>query len=432
MNSFDRLTSLLRELPARLVVSLGLVGVAGLVHLLFPFFRRSPQLFALLELVMFLAGIWAYHLFYRQNRRAGTSDFAGLAVALRRFKVACLLLMRNLGGRRSRAAVPALTTWVHARGIAVVLAIVLALAPAGLAWRHFLLSKAASEGTERRPAPAPPLPASGTQSITEPITGMRLWYVRRGRYMLGSPGSEPLRDPNELRHSVRLTYDFWIGETEVTQQQWMEIIGHNPAYFADMAKYPVELINWYEAVEFANRLSERSYRAPCYVLKDCQGRLGHGLTCGEVTFVGLDCTGYRLPTEAEWEIAARAGSAESFSTGSTLTTSQANYDGARPYPPGVPSAVYHGRPVEVNHYQPNAWSLYQMHGNLYEWTWDRFAPYPGHSVTDPTGPQEGDKRVARGGSYRSGARFCRSAARWGVDPGERSKEIGLRLVRTAQ
>ncbi|MCP4659645.1 MAG: SUMF1/EgtB/PvdO family nonheme iron enzyme [bacterium] len=259
--------------------------------------------------------------------------------------------------------------------------------------------------------------------------GMRFRRIRAGTFQMGSPPEELARDDDETLHKVTLTLDFWMAETEVTQGQWNELIRDNPSRFRNCgADCPVERVNWFEALEFANRLSEREGLGECYTLT-CSGTFGENFACSEVDFVGLDCRGYRLPTESEWEYAARAGTTTAFWTGDNLTTGQANYDGNFPYGE-IPKGVFRETPVATRSFDPNPWGLYEVHGNVWEWVWDWYRAVSGNSVIDPTGREYSSGRVLRGGGWHDPARHCRAADRVGRAPGSRHDYVGFRLVRT--
>jgi sulfatase modifying factor 1 len=136
---------------------------------------------------------------------------------------------------------------------------------------------------------------------------------------------------------------------------------------------------------------------------------------------------YRLPSEAEWEYAARAGTTTAFAFGRCLSTDQANYDGNYPFPE-CSKGEFRKKPVPVGSFSPNNWGLYDMHGNVWEWCQDWYKSYPPGTVTDPTGPQKGSSRLHRGGSWFSGAGPCRSANRNFSSPGARNFDLGFRLV----
>ncbi len=306
--------------------------------------------------------------------------------------------------------------------------------------------------TAPKPGPVPPLdPPAGTLWVSP--QGFRLRFVPAGIYWIGSPKDEPGRGGAEVRHQVQLTRGFWLGETEVTQGQWQELVRRNPARFAAGGDdNPVEQVSWWEAVAYANLLSEREGLEVCYELVGAKGGRELGTVqfeCQEVRFLGLDRNGYRLPTEAEWEVAARAGTETALYTGGiTLRgerhapelheiawyggNSGVSYEGAWDSADWTemqfPAAKSGTHPVGKK--APNRWGLLDMLGNVKEWVWDWTADYPLGLAVDPVGPAAGSTRVIRGGSWDSTAKLVRAAYRHWFRPSRRSANLGFRLARS--
>ena len=250
---------------------------------------------------------------------------------------------------------------------------------------------------------SPAAPAAGESSGA--TGGCPAGYVRiaPGTFTMGSPMGEEGHDDDETQHRVTITRGYCMKATEVTQGEWQAVMGSNPSKFTNCgANCPVEQVSWDDAVGYANALSRREGLPECY---------------SGSTFAGLGCTGYRLPTEAEWEYAARAG---------TTGARYGNLDSVAWYDQNA-----RGTPHPVRQKQPNAWGLYDMLGNVWEWTGDWNDAYPA-TVTDPTGPARGPSRVFRGGSWYNFARCARAAFRYYDSPGNRGNNLGFRLVRTAQ
>ena len=195
----------------------------------------------------------------------------------------------------------------------------------------------------------------------------KMVYISPGTFMMGSPSGEPKRDSDERQHKVTLTNGFYMGTTEITQIQWREIMGSNPSKFKGDNR-PVEKVSWNDCREFIRKLNQQE-----------------------------GGNKYRLPTEAEWEYACRAGTTTPFFTGSCISTDQANYDGNPPMP-GCSKGRYRKKTIDVASFSPNNWGLYDMHGNVCEWCQDRFGDYPSSHVKDPEGPSSGSSWVNRGGS----------------------------------
>ena len=240
--------------------------------------------------------------------------------------------------------------------------------------------------------------------------------IEPGTFTMGSPTHELGRNSNEVQHEVTLTRPFFLAETEVTQAQWLAVMGTSPSYFAGCDECPVEQVTWYDAVDYCNALSALESLDPAYEVNG--------------TNVSWDqsANGYRLPTESEWEYACRAGSATAFYNGGISETNcnlDPNLDQIGWYCGNASSKTH-----DAGQKLPNAWGLYDMSGNVREWCWDWYGAYPG-PVTDPVGPDSGARRVLRGGSWSSIARGCRSAYRDNFDPDYRYHLLGLRPASSA-
>ena len=234
----------------------------------------------------------------------------------------------------------------------------------------------------------------------EPTTGIEFLYVAPARFRMGSAPDLAGRQRDETLHEVEITRGFYLGRYEVTQKEWQEIMDHNPSQFAECGpRCPVETVNYFVIQEFITRLEERS-----------AGNL------------------FRLPTEAEWELACRAGTESAFSSGDTLTTDQANFDGRYPAIGGPPGS-FRGAPSPVGSHPPNPWGFYDLHGNVWEWCGDWYGEYPAGPVRDPAGPPQGELRVIRGGSWAFDGNSARSALRYTHAPEDDGYSLGFRLVR---
>ncbi len=235
--------------------------------------------------------------------------------------------------------------------------------------------------------------------VTEPKHGdrftnslqMTFSYIESGIFLMGSSEDESGRDADELPHRVNLTKGYWLQTTEVTQKQWTAIMEKNPSRFSDCgANCPVESISWEDIQVFLSKLN-----------------------------LGDDKVSYRLPTEAEWEYGARAGSLARYCFGDTKN-SLSNYSwydrnaGGKTHPAGEK--------------RPNVWGFYDMYGNVWEWCQDWYGKYPDHEVNDPKGPPSGRHRVLRGGSWLSSSDMCRSAVRHSLSPNNRNFYLGFRLA----
>lgn len=243
-------------------------------------------------------------------------------------------------------------------------------------------------------------PTAAQVILMDRKTGMTLVEIPSGRFTMGSTAAEPSRGGDETSHDVTINRPFFLGQREVTQQEWRTVMGTNPSRFADCGpRCPVENVTFADVQRFLAALNAQADNA---------------LT-------------YRLPTEAEWEYACRAGTVTPFSIGETITTTQANYNGKQPY--GVTAAgVYRERPARVAGFPPNAWGVSEMHGNVEEWVGDWYGAYPGDDVVDPSGPASGDRRSVRGGSWQSAAAAVRCAARSSREPIAHDGSIGFRVA----
>ena len=204
---------------------------------------------------------------------------------------------------------------------------------------------------------------------------MEFKRIEAGQFMMGSPVTEKGREEDEgPQRRVTISRPFYMGVHEVTKEQYAAIMWNMPSWFEN-ATHPAEGITWEDAAAFCAELSRKTGRR------------------------------VRLPTEAEWEYACRAGTGTAFYTGETISTDEANYDGQTVYGDG------RGEPTAVASFPPNAWGLYDMHGNVWEWCCDGYAPYASAPTVDPQGPISDPTRVVRGGSHDDRPESCRSAHR---------------------
>jgi sulfatase modifying factor 1 len=281
--------------------------------------------------------------------------------------------------------------------------------------------------------------------------------IPAGCFIMGSPETEPWRgESTEIPTAVTLTHPFEIGQHELTWREWEALVARRPekpepvvtriATCAEPA-CPVLWTTWFEALAIANLMSERHEPplAPCYELSGCEGELGGGMRCTAVALTATslyDCEGYRLPTEAEWEYAARAGTRTAYYSGDISTSNESVAAEYEPDPSLEPIAWYYNNSGDRTHpvgkKRPNRWMLFDMLGNVLEWTSDQvtFQPDPAGPLIDPTTDIAlttkfpSDSRVSKGG-YAAGPRSAlRAASRsyWSSD--SNGAGFGLRLVRT--
>ena len=250
--------------------------------------------------------------------------------------------------------------------------------------------------------------------------------IKGGTFLMGSPETEDWRSNDERQHSVTVA-PFYMAKFEVTQKEWLDITGKNPCNFTGN-KLPVESITWLEAIAFCNALSKLDGRTPVYTVSEG----------GQTVSWNRSANGYRLPTEAEWEYAARAGSSTPFYSRKVPGADDVNFYGHYPYQieqnyfndevletrPGV----YRGETVDVGSFKPNPNGLYDIYGNVGEWCFDYYGEYDKGAQTNPAGASEGSRRVYRGGGWNDFGKNLRSAYRAAMPQANSAYNVGLRLV----
>lgn len=256
-------------------------------------------------------------------------------------------------------------------------------------------------------------------SVSAP-TDTNLVFIPPGTFVMGSPTNEASRTPDETQHTVVLSRGFWMGKFEVTQAEYLNVVGSNPSWFngvrngtnydTDLTR-PVESMRWYDATNYCGLRTLRERAA--------------GMIPSQYV--------YRLPTESEWEYACRAGTTSAFYLGDSLSSGEANFNGQYEYASWSgeiidSNGVYLATTTSVGSYTANAWGLYDMIGNVWEWCQDWIGPYPSGTPIDPIGIFSFSEPVMRGGSWGSSALVSRSAQRGGNPPPSRSKLIGFRIV----
>ena len=226
--------------------------------------------------------------------------------------------------------------------------------------------------------------------------GMKFVWIAPGSFVMGSPKEEKRRSDRETQHKVTLTKGFYMSVYTVTQEEWQAVMGKNLSYFKGEKNLPVEQVSWEDCQEFVKKLRDKDKKP------------------------------YRLPTEAEWEYACRAGTKTPFHFGETISTDQVNYNGDFTYGDGK-KGVYRKKTTPVGSFPANAWGLHDMHGNVLQWCQDWYGDYPQKDVVDPQGAEKGQFRVLRGGSWIDGPWNCRSAYRVRYGPGDRVDDVGCRV-----
>ena len=274
------------------------------------------------------------------------------------------------------------------------------------------------EKAQARPAPVEVTagrtvrePKRSPTKASEKDLGIEMVEISEGTFTMGSPPWEEGRFDDERQHDVVMSRPFLVAKYEVTEGLWRRVMGIGPRGGAQGGDaYPVVQVSWYEAIELCNRLSEKVGLIPAYRVR------------GRDVAWDRSADGYRLPTEAEWELACRAGTTTRFCTGNQ----ESSLARAGWYRGNTASTIQ-----PVGRTAPSPWGLFDMHGNVWEWCWDGYAEeYPTAMVTDPSGPASATSRVYRGGGCDAFARYCRSAYRNRSKPDRRLDSLGFRLFRS--
>ena len=266
-----------------------------------------------------------------------------------------------------------------------------------------------------------------TACMDTKYSDIEMVHINAGTFTMGSDDTTDV--DAQPAHTVTLTKGFYMSKYQVTQRQYEEVMGSNPSFFIGSDNMPVESVNWYEAIVFCNRLSIQEGLVPVYIISGSFDPDNWGTiptltgTAWDDVIMAKGANGYRLPTEAEWEYACRAGTTTAYNTGDIIDDNNTGW-----YAINSTSMPY-----EVGKKPANAWGLYDMHGNVSEWCWDWNDPgyYSSSPSLDPTGPATAgsNRRVLRGGSFDSYAPDLRSAYRNSSAPSVRYSNSGFRLVR---
>jgi formylglycine-generating enzyme required for sulfatase activity len=261
-----------------------------------------------------------------------------------------------------------------------------------------LMSMISCKKGAEQPTNALTIPSELTLDLGNKVT-MKLVLIPAGKFLMGSPKDEKGRSEDEgPQHEVEISKPFYMGIYTATQEQYEKVMGKNPSEFKGTSN-PVETVSWDDAVDFCKALSKETGKT------------------------------VRLPTEAEWEYACRAGTTTPFNTGNTISTDEANYKGNDAYGDGK-KGEFRQKTTPVGSFKKNAFALHDMHGNVAEWCADLYDSnyYANSPKIDPQGPNNGPLRVARGGGWNDGPLFCRSAARVWCAPTLRYAYLGFRVV----
>jgi formylglycine-generating enzyme required for sulfatase activity len=314
---------------------------------------------------------------------------------------------------RSKSRIPWLGVYLAVLSVLAVLGIVI----------HLVTPPIVKKAAEPKPVTPPPVvtnepepkkatPAPGAEFLTTQVGQIKLKRIPAGTFLMGSPSDEKgAFDWEKPRHKVRITRPFYLGVYEVTQGQYQAVMSQNPSEYKGSGDLPVERVSWLDAVKFCNTVSEREGL-----------RLFYDIDGASVSVPDWGAVGYRLPTEAEWEYACRAGSTTrySFADDAARLGDFAWFDGNS----GM-------KPHPVGQKQPNGLGLFDMHGNVGEWCWDWFDSeyYEQSPLDDPRGTLSAAGRVFRGGSWIVDPQEARSAYRYGYGPEGRGNRLGFRVAR---
>ncbi len=334
------------------------------------------------------------------------------------------LICRNTAGKAEKKRNPLIPV------VAIMASVIVGIVP------MLIFPSAAGEasfGTSSWSAPQAEAPLEKenveTQDVLQPddLTEDEFVLIDGGSFLMGSPETENWRIEDEMQHEVTVS-SFFMDPYETTQAEYTRLMGENPSTFSGDG-LPVENVSWLDAVRYANEKSKDAGLTPVYTIDE------DGVTWD------LSAGGYRLPTEAEWEYACRAGTTTPFNTEKSLSAKEANFYGHYPYEIEenyFDNSVLEARPgeyrqktVAVGSFEPNARGLYDMHGNVNEWCWDYYGAYDAGIPEDPTGPTSGTRHVYRGGGWNDFAKNMRSAYRAAGQEDMHSYNLGLRLVRNA-
>jgi len=352
-------------------------------------------------------------------------DYDKSAISVFAENAAMLVAFAFLGGAcasllRGRRKVLTVILTVMAASICAGLMFLTTEKPESDAWAEPAGQEESSEPVQNEPEPK-------AQASTFDHLDDGFILLEGGTFLMGSPETENWRIDDEAQREVTLS-PFYIDPYETTQKDYERLMGESPGSFTG-EDLPVESISWLDAVRYANARSADAGLTPAYAVE------------GDDVTWNRSADGYRLPTEAEWEYACRAGTITPFNTEKSLGAEEANFYGHYPYEIEenyFNSSVLEARPgqyrqttVPVGSFYESRWGLYDMHGNVNEWCWDWYGAYDPNDVTDPVGAEEGTRHVYRGGGWNDFAKNMRSAYRAAGQPDLKSTNLGVRLVRSA-